>query len=219
MALNLSELSSIEVERQLLVSGYIHEHERMSKQNIPKGIILICILFYGNDVDEWDENQISEAMKLSERTITKNTTMWELAVCSYCKRIVDYGKLCWRFKIEQCAADDMFKFPGDLMIGIWKVNDQEPPKTVRFTRYGDGYGFDPILAKLTNNKGHIDMDHEYGEECTNGTIIEMILDMNELTLSYKIDNKDYGKAFDVGKCKYRAAVYMLLENNSITLLE
>ena len=47
----------------------------------------------------------------------------------------------------------------------------------------------------------------------------MILDLDELTLSYNIDGKDYGKAFDVEKSKYRAAVYLYNKGATVTLLE
>ena len=96
--------------------------------------------------------------------------------------------------------------------------DEEPPTESYFTEYGKGYGFDPVGAILTNREGHTDDTLKYGVKCKNGTIIEMILNLNELTLSYKIDGKSYGKAFDVEKHGYRAAVYMMEINDSITLL-
>lgn len=59
---------------------------------------------------------------------------------------------------------------------------------------------------------------EYGVNPKNGSIIEMILDLDNLTLSYIIDGKDYGKAFDIEKGKYRLGLYMRVEGDSLTLM-
>ena len=40
----------------------------------------------------------------------------------------------------------------------------------------------------------------------NGDIIEMILDLNHLTLSYKVNDKEYNAVFEIEKGEYRAAV-------------
>ena len=220
MAWNLKKLDNIDVERQMVVSGYIHEYESMNKQNIPKEIILICILFYGYGVDEWDVDQISIGMQLSDRKLTKVKRGVLYASSSYCKRIIECGTFLWRFKIDDCSNGVGWDDGGKFMIGIWKVNgDEEPQTDTYFTRDGDGYGFDPVGGVISNDAGYTSADQKYGVKCKNGTIVEMLLDMNELTLSYKINDKDYGKAFDVEKCKYRAAVYMLTENDAITLLK
>ena len=47
----------------------------------------------------------------------------------------------------------------------------------------------------------------------------MILDLNQFALSFIIDGVDYGKAFDVEQCQYRAAFYLLLKGDSVTLLQ
>ena len=47
----------------------------------------------------------------------------------------------------------------------------------------------------------------------------MILDLNKLKLSFIIDGVDYGTAFDVEKCKYRAAVFLRNKGDSVTILE
>ena len=111
------------------------------------------------------------------------------------------------------------------MIGIWKQqNNTKPPLTTFFSnKYCDvdnnkGYGLEITSAKLTDANGYVIGD-SYGVQCVNGTMIEMILDMDELALSFAIDNKDYGKALNVEEAKYRAAVCMLQPNDSITLLE
>ena len=55
----------------------------------------------------------------------------------------------------------------------------------------------------------------YGVDCQNGDILEMILNLNQYTLRYKINGKDYGVAFeDIEKTKYRAAIFMYVYGSS-----
>ena len=61
-------------------------------------------------------------------------------------------------------------------------------------------------------------DRDYGRTCVDGDIVEMILNLYDLTLSYKINNKDYSKAFDVEKTSYRAAISSYYKNDKFTLL-
>ena len=215
--LNLRELNIIKIERQMIVYGFIHRFESKNKQEIPEGIILVCVLFYGNGADEWDLEQISDYMTLSDRTITQSEN--HLA-SSYCKNIIESGIFSWKFRIEDNSNGTDWEGGGKFMIGIWKVKDKEPVKDTYFTRGGGvkGYGFEPNGAILTNDNGNVDDALEYVRRCRKGIVIEMILNLDELVLSFKIDGEDYGKAFDVEGCKYRAAVYMLEKNDSITLL-
>ena len=60
---------------------------------------------------------------------------------------------------------------------------------------------------------------KYGNECKINDIITMILDLNNLTLSYKINDKDYGIAFaDIENTEYRAAFYTDLPDTEIELV-
>ena len=215
MSFDLKQIESIDKGRQLSVSGYIHEQEKNCKIHIPQGLILLCILFYGNDVDEWDPEFVGKFMQLSNRTITNNS--WSMS-CAYCKRIIKCGRFQWKFRIDECGNGSMFD--GKFMIGIWKIKDKKPLTNTYFTVGGNqGYGFDPCDTVLTEKESGRTIGRKYGTQCKNGTIIEMILDLNDLTLRYIMDGVDYGKAFDVERCEYRAAVYLMADGDSITLLE
>ena len=195
------------------MDGYIHEHESLNQQNIPNGIIFICILFYGNGIDKWDEKYISKTITLKENTVTLSTRPPSSA---YGKRIIESGTFSWKFRIAPNTLE------WQIMIGIWKVKDEEPEIDTFFTKEGNkGYAFDPIAAALTNDHGYLGNYSEYAERIENheiACIVEMILDLDNLTLSYIVNDKDYGKAFDVEKCGYRAAVYMVNKGNSISLI-
>ena len=68
-----------------------------------------------------------------------------------------------------------------------------------------GYGLHGY-AHLTNPESSIDYGKRYGERFEVNDIIEMRLDCNKWTLSYKINDKDFGKAFDIEPNEYRAAI-------------
>ena len=220
MTTSVNGVKNIDKHRKLCVYGYIHESESKYKQQIPTGIIYIIILFYGNDADEWDKTYIALQHKMIDRTITVFTPRGS----SYGSRIVDSGIFKWKFRIEEMENGVEESRGGKYMIGIWKGKDKDdaPPTDTFFTEGGCGYGLEITGAVLTNSEGYIDdtdVHNTYGVECKNGTIIEMILDMNKLTLGFIIDGVDYGKAFDVDKGKYRAAVFMVQKSDSITLLD
>ena len=66
--------------------GSIHQYERVNEIKIPQGIVLVFILFYGNDSDEWDPKCISPSMKLTDRTVTQTSNT---GGSSYCKRTIE----------------------------------------------------------------------------------------------------------------------------------
>eukprot|EP01084_Bolivina_argentea_P167841 291195_1 len=95
---------------------------------------------------------------------------------------------------------------------VWMVqnNDAIPPMDTFFTdgfaaRYALCVG-NGALSQIFN--GMIGNHNPYGYICKTGTTIDMMLDFDNLTLSFRINNKDCGKAFDILKDRYKAAVYM-----------
>ncbi len=58
----------------------------------------------------------------------------------------------------------------------------------------------------------------YGISLVEGDIITMNIDLDALFLSFNINNKDYGKAFNIKKIKYRAAISFCSKGSSIELL-
>ena len=212
MALRLKQVSDIDRVRQLAVYGYIREYEQVNQVNIPEGIIFVLILFYG-DSDRWDPKYISQYMKLSDRTLTQ--VEYGMG-SSYGQRVVDSGIFKWRLRIDQCTNDGF-------MLGIRRVKGDEAdlPTKYWFTKggFGNGYAFRSIVdehARLTNDRGFA-LGRQYGSNSPNGAIIEMMLDLDNLTLSYIINDVDYGKAFDIAKGKYRLGLYMGKESDSLTL--
>ena len=81
-----------------------------------------------------------------------------------------------------------------------------------------GYGF--IMNGSLTNADVNEYGTDYGVSYydNSGGILEMKLDFNKLTLSYTIDGTDYGKAFDIPKGKYRAAVTLDTSKAVLSLL-
>ena len=201
--------------------GFIRE-KISTWQDIPREIIFVCVLFYGNGSDEWDPNYVSEAMTLSDKTVahgdpTGNKNYNALA-SAYCKYIHESGIFKWKFKMENGQRE--YNNYAECMIGIWNSKHEKPQLDTYFTDKGQGYGYCPKLQEITNEDGYTS-GITYGPEdrCKNDSIIEMVLDLDALTLSYSVNNIDYGKAFDVEPGNYRAAVYLHRGGISVTILD
>ena len=211
----LNDLKAISWVRKATVSGYIHTLESKHSQQIPKQIILLCMLFYGNDCDEWNVSFIGNGLELKDRTLSPIAiSRMKKAGSAYGKRIIKSGRFSWRFRIESM---DMIGRGNKPMIGIWRVNFiDNPPLNTFFTVRKSGYAIDPTTGLITDKYGCF--GNPYAEGCNEGSIIEMVLDLESLGLRYIIDGKDYGKAFDVVKSDYRMAVYLSV-GASVTLLQ
>ena len=59
-SINFEDLEIIRQERKDIVYGYIRNDKILSQIQIPNGIILICILFYGNVKTVWTAKQCAD---------------------------------------------------------------------------------------------------------------------------------------------------------------
>ena len=208
----------------MTVTGYIHELESQYNQEIPEGIILVCTLFYGHETDELDPKCIGEDITLAGRTISVdqgNENAFPLYLGSaFGKKIVATGTFSWEFRIESIRAR-IYPYQPKPVIGIWNIESDDvlPPTNTWFCDgvTTDAYGFELTENTLTDIATGCLMDDKYGKKCEKGTIIEMIIDLVDLSLKYMIDDVDYGKAFDIVNQKYRAVVF-ICDGDSITML-
>merc|ERR1712187_712572 len=109
-----------------------------------------------------------------------------------------------------------------MMVGIWKIQKNIKPTTNTYFTTGGaykGYGFlasTPMLIDPVKGNGKF---KDYGIKCKVGDIIDMILNFDDLSLSFKINGTNYGKAFDIKQEKYRAAAYMNCRGDVIKLIQ
>lgn len=175
MAFSLQNLSKLRDERKHTVYGYIREQY---KEDVPDGIILICILFYATSWDEWDKHHIAESIELDEETgiVTQNKPT---KTSVFLKEIVDSDIHLWKFKVIKCNNYEC----TTMHIGIWNVesNHRIPPTDDTF------YCVSTVGYVFVTSTGQIkSANHQtaYGETCRDGAIVEMIVDFNKLSLSF-----------------------------------
>eukprot|EP01084_Bolivina_argentea_P055603 101908_1 len=127
---------------------------------------------------------------------------------SFLTNIVCSGKHHWKFKIIN-------ELGGNLRIGLW--NNAYDPKIALNVPLGGHLPYSPNTAySLDIVNGHLCNHYarmppyiypQYvTEKCKKGSIISMYVDFNNLCISYVINNKNWGKAFDIVQEKYTAAV-------------
>ena len=215
MALELGNLQRINIKRKLTVSGFMRKIEKTLNLQIPVGIDTICILFYGNGTDQWDSHLIPDNVaKLDEENqIVTNIS----GICNvYMKRIIDNGYHEWKLKVKFSGGSG-----NSLMIGLWRIQkDKSPPITNTHYNKGreQGYGFHCSSGELICTDKGFGVSAKYGVRVTHA-IVDMIVDFNKLSLSFKIDGKDYGKAFDIKKNKYRAVIFFDHAGDFVQILE
>ena len=107
------------------------------------------------------------------------------------------------------------------MFGVWKTKF-EPTTQKLFEQGGNKcYSYAFLKAQLIDPAGGSVFSRklrDYGVESKEGDIVEMTLDLKQCVLSYKVNDFDYGKAFDVEKTTYRAVAALSYKESKITLV-
>ena len=101
-----------------------------------------------------------------------------------------------------------------IIIGIDEVNKESLNKCFTLIANKANYGFQSSGDKWTRNNSI-----SYGESCSTGDVLEMILSYG--ILSYSINGKNYGKCYQVEQdenLQYVMAVSLYRKNDKITLL-
>ena len=206
MASILGRLDKILPIRKAAVRAFIH---RVLKHDIPEEVICICMLFYAL-CDRFDPNCISRNVEFdASRQIIKHDAICNLTSC-YLENIVKFGRQKWKFKILRCTVA--------MLIGIVKMHKNEhPPVDMNFAHNSCGYAYNVSDGK--RSVGRDVLSTTYGIKCVDGDVVEMNLDFYDLSLSFKVNGKDYGKSHSVEQREYRAAVCMIGLGDEIQILD
>ena len=158
--------------------------------------------------DSWDSN-----LKGSGQTIKGNILIdnghggYNTA---FLRNIVSSGIHIWKFKVNH--------YNSWLMFGIWDTNYDRQKKINSGIgeEANTAYVFDFKEARLNkydkichyhNSNGQNWTDNgSYGIKCETNMTLSIYLDFHQLTLSFIINNKDYGVAFNIKKGEYSVAV-------------
>ena len=160
--------------------------------------------------DVWDTNCKGKDVQITTKSIV--TTYTRYTTC-YLSRVASKGIHIWRFRIDNKGSGCW------RLIGIWKTK-YTPNTNSYFVNGGNkAYAFAIDQPRLADpNKDGTNLSGTYGKVCDKGEIVQMTLNLIDCILSFKIGPNDYGKAFDVEKTSYRAAVTIYDQFKTITLV-
>ena len=172
--------------------------------DIPQDVFNILVMFC-KDLwqDKWDENMKGEYMQIISNTIWNTADDFQNA---YLCQEACSGIHIWKIQINRMANQGLHVF------GVWKMKYGQPI-------WNNGYGYVLSCAKRTDCAHPYFLGRTYGISCSIHDIIEMILDFNSSSLSYRVNGIDQGKAFEfIEKTTYRAAITLSEYGDSIALI-
>ena len=199
--INLSKNKKCERSTKYTVFGYIREYEDTLKYNVPL-LINNLILCYFNDVDSWNKKYVGNNINIidQKKQITKTDGSVAEFENAYLMNVIFGGVYKWTFKFVDILS-------GSIDIGIWKINKLQPIMI-------DDLSKNKNISYLLNVQPSIkprglvpDRSSMYVANdqyisnliINDNDIIEMILNLHKLTLSYVINDHNYGVAFNVEK--------------------
>ena len=216
-SVKIQDIKKIQQSRKDTVYGYIRRQKSLKYERIPTGIIYICILFYGNFTDEFDPEWKGKTMDLSKNNKRVRYDPTGDFESIFCKKIIESGYHEWKFKVIKPGTEGPY-----MMMGLWRCSkDKEPPTTTYFTNgKNQGYGYSVANATLSQiDNGCTSTSNPYGVVIREGDIVEMIVDFDDLSLSWKVNGKSYGKSHDITKDKYRAAIFMCAGEGIVEIMD
>ena len=201
----------IDPRTEYLIFGFVHDAQRLlssdtSYFNITDLITFVIAAFYFIK-NEWDEKLTSAYYKIEDDclTVCKKDYEWN-HVNAYLKGVIDKGSHSWKFKVENKEKDTNKWF--DLAIGVVDdtydlihdvINDQDTW----------------FCGSDSEKGGYI----KYGKRLEKDDIIEMIIDIDNKSLKYIINDADYGKAHDLKEnTTYRPIIYMYCIGNALRII-
>ena len=209
MDLKLSKLKHIPSRNKNLIFGYVKDNwEKINKSKIiPEMIKYMFLIYFNIDIDTFDKNMTNDAFEIlgNDSMISLPSHLYDLFlgsganIDSYLSNVIltqNGGIHAWKFRQNAVNWNDS--------IGISKISSLN---LVGDLDKDGQYCFMLSGNLLESREGLRDYICEaYGEAYKTNSIIEMILDCNNKSLRWIINNKDYGKAFDIEDGSYRAAV-------------
>ena len=202
----MATLLGLDKKVNLKLMQLAYGYARRQTKDIPQPIIDLILLFYCQ-FDEWDPDVVEGNVVIinKKRVKVRRSKLSPRGGSAFLKNIISDGVFAWKFKIINVCVGMEFG-----VMKISKINrscgqlfDRTNGHSWEATRYKDkGWLMDPKTYTQT-------MLREYGPQCKNGDVIEMILDLEQMTMRYKVNGVDLGIAFEeVEKTEYKAAIFM-----------
>ena len=201
MAIKQSKLDQIPQRNKDLAFGFVKRNEKANTCTIPAMIKYLCLVYLNQNKDAFVAKNTDENIKIDGNKLTLMKLTKYGVKSTYLRNVVNTGVHIWHF---ECGSDCIHGF-GD-MIGIISNNASLQLNNNYFhtvEKDATAYGF-----ALTGTLAHGQTRKQYGDRCKKNDIVQMRVDFNDLTLSYKINENDYGKAFYIKQGQYTAAISM-----------
>ena len=205
------------IKTDILVYGYIRDINKKFKLLIPDDINKICFEYWLITVcDEWDKHYLSsEHVEIDESGATVKSIKAGV-VSIYGCRTVDKGVYSWQIKLMMNVAATSRWFCMGVIQDKHGILERFKQSYMYVEHHGCCLHNDGRFYRGSASFGKDYMDRFKVEE---EIIILMTLDMDNHTLSYKVNDKDYGIVTDqLGKDRYRLVISFHDENYIVELL-
>ena len=203
------------------INGYIREIEKKSFSNhsfyrtIPMIINYLCIKYYHESKDkfhpELHNDQITIQSDPDIATFIRRPDSFDGASL-FLSNSVSKGVHHWKFKI--ITINDV------IFIGICdnSVDLKTCCDSYFYWQVLSSFGVNLWTGKLRGNEKR-DNQKKYCSRGKKDDIVEMCLNLNKRQLSFIINDKDCGKAFDIPDATYTAGLSLAGQNASVELME
>ena len=207
----------------LLCAGYARISS--GKMDIPMVIIHFVLAFFVI-FEQWDPEWKGKEVDIQGSNHDIITTKKDGYSSVLCQNVVNQGKHQWTIKILKFVAN---KLGGQawwrLVIGIVNIKTFDKHSlesyfslnAYEFACNSNIYngGYDKIFKSILGTES----SNEYGQLCGTGDIIDIYLDFDKRTLSFGINNTNYGVAFEkIAEGDYRLAVSLTGIGTSLQLI-
>eukprot|EP01084_Bolivina_argentea_P008102 15152_1 len=202
-----------------MINGFLREHQEKyfgkiqnAYFNIPKIVCHLCISFMYEPI-MWDENCKGYTIKIIENSVIHdNGPNSDYYGNAFITGTAKNGVHIWKFKIHKVCPHTWN------LIGIWKTRFLKPSLTTYFTNIDDnGYAFVVNFGYLTHPQAPGRKGNAYTNKCKEGDIIQMILNFRNCSLSFMVNEKVLGKAFDIEHTEYKAVATLIGADTKFTL--
>lgn len=217
MALKQSKLQQIPQRNKDATFGYVKECEQNYHQIVPSMIKYLILVYFNQNRDGFDDKHTHSKMQIDGNLVKLHMSTGmgsNMNVNSYLQNVVSEGIHIWIFKPDNVNVCDVIGI-SNVEIGSLTLDGNIDDEVDSSNNCVAGYAF--ILGGLRKLGkeymiNNLNSYSGYAQECDADDIIQMKLDFNNLSLSYKINEIDYGKAFDIKRGSYRAAVGVYDDN-------
>ena len=216
----LESVKSIDERNKNLIFGYTRNVQELLPDDnvyytIPK-LVIHWILLYFHFGDRFDDKLCNEEYHCYDFSddgsiVTMNRKRGK-GPAFLTEIVKSKQRHCWRFRINHLNQETLW-----MTIGVWKCNHEyDLQYRLDSSRIrGKFYGWIVNYQAATGDKRH-----KYGKRrCKTGDVVDMILDLEKLQLSYFVNEEDFGVAFDkIEDTEYRAAISMNKSPDQIELI-